>query len=191
MNNDETPEFDRQTATEMQAAASAKLQALLKAKQGATTATSSKEFAVRCVRGLETTIHQLFDVGASVQEVLAHLTETLPTVEVKDLKYALKMLRDRHRKLRVTSNTQTLTPTQENTTSPDKRRDQPESQVASKKPDTTTPTKSNTVGTNLDLPAWADGSDKRTDESDEDYRLRKEIEGPPEARHKFIGEHKT
>lgn len=38
------------------------------------------------------------------------------------------------------------------------------------------------------LPSWADGSDKRADESDEDYRLRKEIEGPPSAGFKAIGE---
>ena len=38
-----------------------------------------------------------------------------------------------------------------------------------------------------DLP-WADGSDKRADESDEDYRLRKVAEGPPSAGAKAIGE---
>lgn len=181
-------EFDPTTATEMQAAASAKLQALLKAKQEATTATSSKEFAVRCVRGLETTINQLFDIGASAQEVLTHLTETLPTVEIKDLKYALKMLRDRHKKLRGFSEL----PVQkhEQKTSANNLRDRPKPQ----KPNSTSATSEpNNPATHAipDLPVWADGSDKRADESDEDYRLRKEIEGPPEARHKFIGEHKT
>ena len=39
-----------------------------------------------------------------------------------------------------------------------------------------------------DLPSWADGSDKRDDESDEDYRLRKQLEGPPSAGFKAIGE---
>ncbi len=47
------------------------------------------------------------------------------------------------------------------------------------------------VRTSLELPPWADGSDKRADESDEDYRLRKNVEGPPEAKRKFIGEHDT
>jgi hypothetical protein len=42
-----------------------------------------------------------------------------------------------------------------------------------------------------DLPTWADGSDKRADETDADYRLRKQFEGPPEAKRKFIGEHNT
>lgn len=39
-----------------------------------------------------------------------------------------------------------------------------------------------------DLPPWADGSDQEPDESDEEYRVRKIIEGPPEASQKAIGE---
>lgn len=39
-----------------------------------------------------------------------------------------------------------------------------------------------------DLPGWADGSDRRADESDADYQLRKAIEGPPTDKNKFIGE---
>ena len=45
--------------------------------------------------------------------------------------------------------------------------------------------------TTLELPPWANGSDKRDDETDEDYCLRKNLEGPPEAKRKFIGEHNT
>ncbi|OIQ86021.1 hypothetical protein GALL_321190 [mine drainage metagenome] len=45
--------------------------------------------------------------------------------------------------------------------------------------------------TALELPPWANGSDKRDDETDEDYCLRKNLEGPPEAKRKFIGEHNT
>lgn len=43
----------------------------------------------------------------------------------------------------------------------------------------------------LELPPWANGSDKRDDETDEDYCLRKNLEGPPEVKRKFIGEHNT
>jgi hypothetical protein len=39
-----------------------------------------------------------------------------------------------------------------------------------------------------DLPHWADGSDRRADESEEDYCLRKNVEGPPTDKNKFIGE---
>ena len=153
------PNFDSETAAALQAAASMKLLVLLKAKQEANKASSSKEFAVRCVRGLEATIHQLFDVGANTQEVLSQLIEALPSIPVDDLRYALKMLRTRNRKLRVSSQPRTTAPPPPAT------------------------------GATSDLPNWADGSDRRADESDDDYRLRKEIEGPPKARHKFIGEH--
>lgn len=40
----------------------------------------------------------------------------------------------------------------------------------------------------LELPSWADGSDKRADESEADYILRKHLEGPPAAGVKAIGE---
>jgi hypothetical protein len=43
----------------------------------------------------------------------------------------------------------------------------------------------------LELPEWADGSDRMAEESEADYILRKHIEGPPEARRKFIGEHNS
>ena len=186
------PEFDPVTATKMQTTASTKLQALLRTKQDAASASSSKEFAVRCVRGLETTIHQLFDVGASPQEVLSQLIEALPSIPVEDLRYALKALRTRDRKLRVSIRPSTVAA--DTTASAKKHAPQAATETHKEtKPkhqaDTAMPTESNTIGANLDLPAWADGSDKRADESDDDYRLRKEIEGPPEARQKFIGEH--
>lgn len=40
----------------------------------------------------------------------------------------------------------------------------------------------------LELPDWADGSDRMADESEADYILRKHIEGPPAAGFKAIGE---
>ena len=83
------PEFDPVTAADLQAAASVKLQTLLKAKQEANRASSTREFAVRCVRGLETTVHQLFDAGANAQEILLQLIEVLPSIPADDLRYAL------------------------------------------------------------------------------------------------------
>lgn len=185
------PEFDPVTAAELQATASMKLLALLKAKQEANNASSTKEFAVRCVRGLEATIHQLFDVGANTQEVLSQLMEALPSIPVDDLRYALKTLRIRNRKLRVSSQPAALSA---DAGSADKRITQSSSEVAKEtkpklQPRATTPATPNMTETKLDLPAWADGSDRQPGESDDDYRLRKEIEGPPEARQKFIGEH--
>ncbi|HOI67593.1 MAG TPA: hypothetical protein PLD03_13435 [Thiomonas arsenitoxydans] len=42
---------------------------------------------------------------------------------------------------------------------------------------------------NTILPDWADYSDQRFDESDDDYIFRKALEMPPETQAKFIGEH--
>ncbi len=196
MNETETPldksGFDPVTAAELQASASVKLLALLKAKQEVNNASSSKEFAVRCVRSLEATIHQLFDVGATTQEVLSQLVGALPSIPADDLRYALKKLRIRNKKLRVSQpSAQPIKPatvnknTTQETISEASKETKPKQQLRA-----AIPTRSDTAGI-PDLPAWADGSDKRADESDEDYRLRKEFEGPPEARQKFIGEHKN
>ena len=40
----------------------------------------------------------------------------------------------------------------------------------------------------LELPPWADGSDRLPEESEADYILRKNLETPPDERRKFIGE---
>ncbi len=197
MSKEEQPDkskFDPATATELQAAASMKLSALLKAKQKATDAASSKEFAVRCVRGLESTIHQLFDVGANTQEVLSQLIDALPSIPVDDLRYALRAIGAR-KQLRVSSRPQAASANTESTNKEATKSQTPiETPIETKpkpQPRAGMPAAPTVTSITLDLPTWADGSDKRTDESDDDYRLRKEIEGPPEARHKFIGEHKT
>lgn len=182
-------EFDPATAPALQAVAAKKLQALLKAKQEANKAASSREFAVRCLRGLEATVHQLFDAGASSQDILSQLIDALPDIPADELRYALKMLGGKNKRLRSISAVHTEPVTPSDSGANEKISLQP---IAKKKPpapaDKMSPHPQKPIG---DLPAWADGSDKRVDESDEDYRLRKEIEGPPEARHKFIGEHDT
>ncbi len=190
------PEFDPVTAADLQAAASVKLQTLLKAKQEANRASSTREFAVRCVRGLETTVHQLFDAGANAQEILLQLIEVLPSIPADDLRYALKATGRRNKRLRVSSGSPI------SLASPDaesvgqekigvRPAPNPAKEAKTKSPSSTTTSAPKSAAASADLPAWADGSDKRDDESDDDYRLRKEIEGPPEARNKFIGEHKT
>ncbi|WP_031595350.1 hypothetical protein [Ferrovum myxofaciens] len=185
--------FDPTAAEELQVTASTKLLQMLKAKRGAKRSSSTREFAVRCVRGLEATIHQLFEEGTNTQEVLSQLIEALPSIPVDDLRYALRAIGSRKR-LHVSSQPSTAA----DDTAASAKNNAPQTGTETRKEKefkpqsgSAAPTKTNTACTNLDLPAWADGSDKRADESDEDYRLRKEIEGPPEARHKFIGEHKT
>jgi hypothetical protein len=195
MNEPVTPpdKFDPTDAEELQATASAKLLQMLKVKRSVKKSSSTREFAVRCVRGLEATIHQLFDAGANTQEVLSQLIEALPSIPADDLRYALRAIGGRTKRLRI--HAQTTPPanpgvSDQNRTQEAKsdapKETKPKSQQRAEAP--VTPIATSDIP---DLPAWADGSDKRADESDDDYRLRKEIEGPPEARHKFIGEHKT
>ncbi len=198
------PEFDSSTATEMLAVAAMKMQTLLKAKQDAVNASSSREFAMRCVRGLESTINQLFDIGASSQEVLSHLLEALPTIPVDDLSHALKNLRTL-RSMRMRNQKPRAAISEDITTPQSAVHEQAAKHPKKKAPLPATKTSAQTTNAApqqpagsphpdrshlpADWPAWADGSDRMPHESDEDYRFRKEIEGPPEARQKFIGEH--
>ncbi len=176
------PEFDPEATSDLLPGTASGLLKFLEKKRAARTASSTREFALRSVRGLEPILHQLFDEGVGTMEVLTFLTSSLPAIPIADMKYALDSLRGRRRRLRVTPNKTAATkagnePVPSNPTEPVKPKQQ-----------TSKPATSRDAHIPTDLPSWADGSDQRPDESDEDYRLRKEIEGPPEARHKFIGE---
>uniref|UniRef100_E6QX49 Uncharacterized protein n=1 Tax=mine drainage metagenome TaxID=410659 RepID=E6QX49_9ZZZZ len=179
------PEFDPEATSDLLPGTASGLLKLLEKKRAARTAASPREFALRSVRGLEPILQQLFDEGVGTLEVLAFLTSSLPTIPIADMKYALESLRGRRRRLRVTPSKSVATKTNAELT-PDKP-----AELANPKQRARKPATSRIAHTPTDLPSWADGSDQRPDESDEDYRLRKEIEGPPEARHKFIGEHNT
>lgn len=189
-------EFDSATAPALQAMAAKKLQALLKAKQKTNKAASSREFAVRCVRGLEATVHQLFDAGASSQDILSQLIEALPSIPTDDLRHALKTVGRRNKRFNVSFRTDDPPATTgmemavQGKTGPQTTSKTTKKTIPKSAPVAAAPAPQSSTA-NTDWPAWADGSDKRADESDEDYRFRKEIEGPPEARRKFIGEHDT
>lgn len=175
------PEFDPEATSDLLPGTASGLLKLLDKKRAARTSASTREFALRSVRGLEPILIQLFDEGVGTMEVLAFLTSSLPPIPPADLKYALDALRGRPRRLRVTpSKAAAKAGSKPSPTQP----------AESKKPTSPTnrPATNRTANMIADLPSWADGSDKRPDESDDDYRLRKEVEGPPEARRKFIGE---
>ncbi|MHB1676258.1 MAG: hypothetical protein ACYCSS_01800 [Sulfuriferula sp.] len=175
------PEFDPEATSDLLPGTASGLLKLLEKKRAARTSASTREFALRSVRGLEPILHQLFDEGVGTMEVLTFLTSSLPAIPIADMKYALDSLCGRRRRLRVTPNK----------TGAAKAGIEP----VPSKPAEPVKTSKQATGRNAqipaDLPSWADGSDQRPDESDEDYRLRKEIEGPPEARQKFIGERKN
>jgi len=176
------PEFDPEATSHLLPDTASGLLKLLEKKRAARTSASTREFAFRSVRGLEPILHQLFDEGVGTLEVLTFLTSSLPTIPIADMKYALETLRGRRRRLR-TQPVKTGSTTDGSEPAPDKHAEP----VKTKPPTSKSATNHNTqIPTGL--PSWADGSDQRPDETDDDYRLRKEIEGPPEARHKFIGE---
>ncbi|BAP87293.1 uncharacterized protein E1O_01620 [Burkholderiales bacterium GJ-E10] len=179
-----------------QAAAAKALFAALKAKRAANAAATAREFAIKSVRGLRPVILDLFDSGATTEEVLAILQQALPTIAPEDMQFALSKTRDRHR-----LNKPTAAPPRAAPGSAPTIRPAPTQAPAAKRPappasgatqpgatNSASPAGSAIAALGLTLPPWADGSDKLPTESDEDYVLRKNLETPPDHRRKFIGE---
>uniref|UniRef100_E6PP71 Uncharacterized protein n=1 Tax=mine drainage metagenome TaxID=410659 RepID=E6PP71_9ZZZZ len=169
----DAPPFDAAAADAQRQTASERLLARLQARQAAQRAVNPREYAQRYVREQESLITELLGSGASFDEVLAELSLTFAAIPKADLRHALGQLRERQRQ-RLRSR-EAPKPAPQSITS-----------AAAKTSVSVAPH----VSTLPDLPAWADGSDQRADESDADYRLRKQFEGPPEARRPFIGEDK-
>jgi len=182
--------FDARAASAQVPAAEAALLALIKARREAAAAETARQFAVKSVRGLEPLILDLFDTGASPNVVLNILQQSLPAVAPAELRYALAQVRERYR-----LNTASAPPpsaTRQGTpkpsgTAPVSNRPVPKS-IRPTAP-ATQQTQSVSTTTIPGLPDWADGSDRRDDESQADYALRKHLEGPPEAKRKFIDGH--
>ncbi|MDA8257286.1 MAG: hypothetical protein M0Z99_16940 [Betaproteobacteria bacterium] len=181
-----------------QAAAAKALFAALKAKRAANAAATAREFAIKSVRGMRPVILDLFDSGATTEEVLAILQQTLPTIAPEDMQFALSKTRDRHR-----LNKLAAAPPRTAPGSAPASRSAPPQAPAAKRPSSAplasgaaqpaatssaSPAGSAIAALGLTLPPWADGSDKLSTESDEDYVLRKNLETPPDHRRKFIGE---
>ena len=183
-----------------QAAAAKALFAALKAKRAANAAATAREFAIKSVRGLRPVILDLFDSGATTEEVLAILQQALPTIAPEDMQFALSKTRDRHR-----LNKLAAAPRAAPGSAPASRPAPPQAPAAKRpaaappasgaaQPAATgsaSPAGSAIAALGLSLPPWADGSDKLPTESDEDYVLRKNLETPPDHRRRFIGEHNS
>ena len=128
-------------------------------------APSARAYAHLYVREQEALILQLLDAGVAAGEILADLVMTFPSIPREDLRHAIWQLRDRHRKQR------------------------PIGAASARR-----------VPTVVNLPVTIDhgplghhqvagaSQDQRPDESDEDYRLRKALEGPGAIKRDFIGE---
>ena len=159
-----------------------------------------RDFALNSLLAIEDELFTLFDSGETLAEMLAYLKENMPGVPLADLRRALKTIRQR----RVRSGANTPAPSQGDTgntqigrekavqahkaavatpAAPTNKRPAVQRATAASAPPAAHGLES------LELPPWADGSDRLPEESEADYILRKNLEGPPEARRKFIGEH--
>ncbi|BAP88354.1 uncharacterized protein E1O_12230 [Burkholderiales bacterium GJ-E10] len=198
MNDDDKPDapFVAPGAA-AQAAASKALFAALKAKRAANAAKTAREYAIKSVLGMEHVILDLFDSGGTTEEVIALLQQELPTIAPAELRYALSRVHARHR-VRTISAAAPVSPPASGSAPASRpapaKRPAPASPPASGAAQPTAATGASPAGSaiaalGLTMPAWADGSDQLPTESDEDYVLRKNLEGPPGDRRKFIGEH--
>ncbi|HOI66653.1 MAG TPA: hypothetical protein PLD03_08600 [Thiomonas arsenitoxydans] len=204
---DDAGAFDRdaarsqlhQTETALREVVRRKRQAA-QARARAEQASNPRDFALNSLLAIEDELFALFDSGETLAEMLAYLTENMPGVPLADLRRALKTVRQR----RVRSGANTPVSFQVDTGNAQIGR---EKAVQGHKAEVATPAaltnKRTAVKTppiasaqsvtpgleGLELPSWADGSDRLPEESEADYILRKNLEGPPEARRKFIGEH--
>lgn len=178
--------FDAQAAAAQVPAAAAALLAALKAKRAANAAATAREFALKSVRGLEPVIVDLFDSGATLGEVFNILQQALPAVAPGEMRYALAQTRERYR----LNAPPARLPSSGKASAPSTSRRAPRPAPAARSPTQDAPAiRASSAPGIADLPNWADGSDRRSDESDADYALRKNLEGPPEARRKFIDDH--
>ena len=177
-----------------QAAAAKALFAALKAKRAANAAATAREFAIKSVRGMRPVILDLFDSGATTEEVLAILQQTLPTIAPEDMQFALSKTRDRHRLNKLAAAPPRAAPGSAPASRPAPAAKRPASAppasgaAQSAATGSASPAGSAIAALGLTLPSWADGSDKLPTESDEDYVLRKNLETPPDHRRRFIGE---
>ncbi|MDA8255250.1 MAG: hypothetical protein M0Z99_06375, partial [Betaproteobacteria bacterium] len=145
-------------------------------------AESSRSFATRAVAAREAGIRNAIASGISARSLENALAEALPNIPRADLHFAMQKLLE---KLQGRA-------TERPKPAPNKNKGTPPAKEPAKgRQATSRPDAPHQPSTTLELPPWANGSDKRDDETDEDYCLRKNLEGPPEAKRKFIGEHNT
>ena len=181
---DKPSEFDREAALQGMERFDELLHRATRNAKAAQEAESSRSFATRAVAAREAAIRDAIAAGISARNLENALAESLPNIPRADLHFAMQRLLEKLQN-RTCERPKPVTNKNKPTAST------PAKEPAKGRKATTASDGARQLPTTSDLPAWADGSDKRPDETDEDYRLRKEIEDPPEAKRKFIGEHDT
>ena len=155
------------------------LLAMLKAKQGAKQTETTRAFAIKAVQGVADIILQLFEAGTGIKEIHAQFIKHFPNVPSEDLRYAVRLLRERNRHQLRTPKTGASPERPKTGASPERKKVRhPASdakQIQTEKPKAPDPSSEN---------------DRMAHESDEDYMLRKRLEAlnSSSSRKKFIGE---
>lgn len=146
-------------------AATDRLLARLKALDGTRAAQTPRAYAQRYVRQQEALILGLLNAGVGTEEILTDLALAFSSIRTAEFRHAIAQLRDRQRKQIGASPATTSARTGS----------APPPRTSSEAP----------PGSTASAPS---APDRRPDESDEDYRLRKALEGPPNQSRQFIGE---
>ncbi|SBP87507.1 hypothetical protein [Thiomonas delicata] len=194
---DDTGAFDRDAALQQLKQTQAELREIARRKREtaqararAEEASNPRQFALNSLMAIEDELFALFDSDEKPAEILAYLKKCMPSIPADDLRHALDAIRKRRGRfdLRAPSPVPATPKARPAPARP------PSASPMVKRPAAKTPTAASAPPTargleGLELPPWADGSDRLPEESEADYILRKNLEGPPEARRKFIGEH--
>ena len=159
-----TSPFDQSKVQTERQAATERLLSRLNALDRTQRAPSARAYAYSYIREQESLILQLLDAGVAPSEILADLVITFPSIPRRDLHYAIGKLRERRRRKSSIKST------------PAQARGVGEPSVFTKQ----APLERQDV--------VAGRGDQRPDESDEDYRLRRALEGPGAIKRDFIGE---
>lgn len=144
-------------------AATDRLLARLKALDRPHATQTPRAYAQRYVRQQEALILGLLNAGVGTEEILTDLALAFASIPTAEFRHAIAQLRDRQRK-QVSANPAT-----------------------SARPASAPPPKTSKAPS-APAPASPAARDRLPDESDEDYRLRKALEGPPGQSQQFIGE---
>lgn len=160
-----SPPLDQSRMQTERRAATHRLLARFKALGAAQGAETPRAHAYRYVREQESLILGLLNAGVGTEEILTDLALTFPSIPTVDFRHAIAQLRDRRRKSIGASAT------------------------AAAGPAASTPA-SGSLGDPGASPAdrAPGGIDQRPEESDEDYQLRKALEGAADQHRQFIGE---
>ncbi|WP_286985579.1 hypothetical protein [Thiomonas sp. UBA7699] len=194
---DDADAFDRDTALRQLEQTQAELREIARRKRQtaqararAEEASNPRQFALNSLMAIEDELFALFDSDEKPAEIQAYLKKCMPSIPPDDLRHALDAIRKRRGRfdLRAPSVAPATPKAKPAQASP------PSAAPTNKRPAVKTATAVSTPSAapgleGLELPDWADGSDRLPEESEADYILRKNLEGPPEARRKFIGEH--